>query len=147
MQEHQEGFEQIKAYLSAPLVMAPPSHGKPIKLYISASETTIGSMLTQDNESGVQKVVYYLNRTLTDTKTRYNSIEKLCLALYFSYTKLKYYLIPCEVFVISQVNIINICFLLQYYIIKSKNRCWLLQSFHSILSVPMWLRGMCWSIS
>ena len=36
--------------------------------------------------------------------------SKNCLALYFSYTKLKYYLIPYKVFVISQVNIIKYMF-------------------------------------
>ena len=90
--------------------MAPPMHGKPMKLYISASENTIGCMLAQDDENGIKRVVYYLNRTLVDAKTRYNPIEKLCLALHFSCTKLKYYLIPCEVFVISQFNVIKYMF-------------------------------------
>ena len=87
--------------------MAPPRHGKPMKLYISASESMIGSMLAQDDENGVKRVVYYLSQTLVDVETRYSPIEKLCLALYFSCTKLKYYLISCDVFVISQVNVIK----------------------------------------
>ena len=56
--EHQEAFNQIKKYLPFPLIMAPPRHGKPVKLYISASETTIGSMLVQDDDYGVERVVY-----------------------------------------------------------------------------------------
>ena len=107
-----------------------------MKLYISASETTIGSMLAQDDEYGVERVVYYLSRTLTDTKTRYSSMEKLCLALYFSCTKLKYYLISCAIFVISQVNLLNKCFLPYCCTIKSESGCWHLQSFQSILSLP-----------
>ena len=74
-QEHQEAFEQIKAYLSVLPIMAPPRQGKPMKLYISASKTTIGSMLAQDDENGVERVVYYLSQTLVDTETRYNPIE------------------------------------------------------------------------
>ena len=35
------------------------------------------------------------------------SIEKLCLALYFFYLKLEYYLIPSEVCVISQTDVIK----------------------------------------
>ena len=41
--------------------MAPPRHGQPMKLYISASGSTIGNMLAQDDENGAEKVVYYLS--------------------------------------------------------------------------------------
>ena len=54
--------------------------------------------------------MYYLSQTLVDVETRYSLVEKLCLALYFSCTKLKYYLIPCMVFVIFQVNVIKYMF-------------------------------------
>ena len=67
-------------------------------------------MLAQDDEDGIERVVYYLCRTLIDAKTRYNLIEKLCLASYFSCTKLKHYLIPCDVFIISQINVIKYMF-------------------------------------
>ena len=52
--------------------MAPPRHGKPMKLYISASETKIGSMLAQDDKNGVKRVMYYLSRTLVDAETRHS---------------------------------------------------------------------------
>ena len=81
-----------------------------MKLYTSASKTTIGSMLAQDDEGGIEKVVYYLSQTLVDAETRYSLIENMWLGLYFSYTKLKYYLIPCDVFVISQINVIKYMF-------------------------------------
>ncbi|KAM1281988.1 hypothetical protein ACFX2H_022403 [Malus domestica] len=35
---HQEAFDKIKAYLTSPLMFLPPQRGKPLKLYISASE-------------------------------------------------------------------------------------------------------------
>ena len=103
--------------------MAPPRHSKPMKLYISISETTIGSMLALDDEHGVESVVYYLSRTLVDAETRYSLIEKLCLALYFSYTKLKYYLIPCEVS-ISQFNVIRYIF--SFSMLHNQVRKWML---------------------
>ena len=83
---------------------------KSMKVYISASETTIGSMLAQDDEDRVERVIYYLSRALIDAEIKYSSIEKLCLALYFSCMKLKHYLIPCEIFVISQFNVIKYMF-------------------------------------
>ena len=72
------------------LILTPPCEKKPMRLYISSSELTIGSMLAQEDDNGVERAIYYLSRVLNDAETRYNAIEKLCLCLYFSCTKLKY---------------------------------------------------------
>jgi len=42
------------------------------------------SMSAQQDENGVEGVIYYLSRVLNDTKTRYSPVENLCLSLYFS---------------------------------------------------------------
>lgn len=44
--KHQHAFEQIKRYLTNPPVLMPPKSGRPLKLYLSATDNTIGSMLT-----------------------------------------------------------------------------------------------------
>jgi len=54
-----------------------------MRLYISTYDSTIGSMLAREDENGIERVIYYLSRVLNDAETRYNSIEKLCLYLYF----------------------------------------------------------------
>ncbi|KAM2252491.1 hypothetical protein ACFX1S_007000 [Malus domestica] len=81
---HQKAFDSIKAYLTSPPMLVPPQRGKPLKLYISASEKSIGSLLAQNNEGENEQAVYYLSRILTEVETRYSLIEKLCLALYFT---------------------------------------------------------------
>nr|XP_028945273.1 uncharacterized protein LOC114819794 [Malus domestica] len=81
---HQQAFDSIKAYLTSPPVLVPPQRGKPLKLYIFASEKSIGSLLAQNNEGGKEQAVYYLSRILTEVETRYSPIERLCLALYFT---------------------------------------------------------------
>nr|XP_028965046.1 uncharacterized protein LOC114827424 [Malus domestica] len=63
---HQQAFDSIKAYLTSPPVLVPPQMGKPLKLYISASEKSIGSLLAQNNEGGKEQAVYYLSRILTE---------------------------------------------------------------------------------
>src|SRR4051812_44385770 len=78
-QEHQQEFDQIKAYLTKPPILLPPNRTKSMKLYIAASGLTIGSMLAQEDDNGVERAIYYLSRTLVDAETRYNDIEKLCL--------------------------------------------------------------------
>ncbi|WJX27585.1 hypothetical protein P8452_16392 [Trifolium repens] len=57
--DQQKAFDDIKAYLSNPPTLMPPIRNKEMKLYISASDTTIGSMLAQEDENGVEKAIYY----------------------------------------------------------------------------------------
>ncbi|XP_024156032.1 uncharacterized protein LOC112164019 [Rosa chinensis] len=76
--KHQEAFDKIKAYLASPPVLVPPRAGFPLKLYISADEASIGSLLAQDDEKGVEHAIFYLSRMLTDCEIRYTPMEKLC---------------------------------------------------------------------
>ncbi|XP_070677980.1 uncharacterized protein [Malus domestica] len=104
---HQEAFDGIKAYLTSPPVLVPPQRGKPLKLYISASDKSIGSLLAQNNEGGKEQAVYYLSRILTEVETRYSPVERLCLALYFTANKLRHYMLPCHVHIIAKTDVIK----------------------------------------
>ncbi|KAM1231105.1 hypothetical protein TB2_041121 [Malus domestica] len=104
---HQQAFDIIKAYLTSPPVLVPPQRGKPLKLYISASEKSIGSLLAQNNEGGKEQAVYYLSRILTEVETRYSPVERLCLALYFTASKLRHYMLPCHVHIITKTDVIK----------------------------------------
>ena len=42
-----------------------------------------------------------------DPETRYSPVEKLCLCLYFSCTKLRHYLVLAECTVVSKANVIK----------------------------------------
>ena len=59
--EHQQSFNKIKECLANPPVMISPVARRPLKLYISAYDSIIGSMLAQEDEQGNEKVVYYLS--------------------------------------------------------------------------------------
>ena len=59
----------MKEYLTKPPILLPPSMNKNMRLYIAASESTIGSMLAQEDDSGVERPIYYLIRILTDAET------------------------------------------------------------------------------
>jgi hypothetical protein len=78
-----------------------------MKLYIATSENTMGSMLSQEDENGVERAIYYLSRVLNDAETWYHHSEKLCLCLYFSCTKLKHYIKSFDVCVYSHFDIIK----------------------------------------
>ena len=61
---------------------------------------------------------------LNDVETRDNPIEKLSLALYFSYTKLKYYLVSIDVYVISMMDVIK--YMLSSLILYGRVGKWML---------------------
>ncbi|CAL8989484.1 unnamed protein product [Prunus brigantina] len=105
--EHQAAFDDIKKYLSQPPVLMPPKRGKPLRLYISASESSIGCLLAQNNEFEREQAVHYLSRTLNVAELNYSPVEKLCLALYFAATKLRHYMLPSVVQIISKTDLIK----------------------------------------
>ncbi|XP_059669178.1 uncharacterized protein LOC132314320 [Cornus florida] len=106
-ESYQKAFDKIKEYLANPPVVMPLRKKWPLKLYLSAAEESIGSMLAQDNEHGKEQAVYYLSRVLTDVECRYSSIEKLCLSLYYSAMKLRVYMRPADVSILCQTNVIK----------------------------------------
>jgi len=106
-QDYQKANDAIKDYLTKPPNLLPPIWNKSMKLYISASDSTIGSMLAQQDENGIEIVIYYLSRVLNDVETRYSPVEKLCLCLYFSCSKLKQYIKPVVVYVYSHFDVIK----------------------------------------
>ncbi|XP_057793051.1 uncharacterized protein LOC131009656 [Salvia miltiorrhiza] len=97
-------FNNIKAYLMKPPVLAAPVIGRPLILYIAAQERSMDALLAQDNESGKENALYYLSRTMTPNELNYSPIEKLCLALIFSIQKLKHYFQAHTVRLISKAN-------------------------------------------
>ncbi|CAL2228343.1 unnamed protein product [Prunus armeniaca] len=106
-EHHQQAFEEIKHYLSNPPILSPPKRGRPLKLYVSASEVSIGSLLVQDNKEGKEQAVYYLSRTLTEVERKYFAIERLCLALYFTVVKLRHYMLPYTIYIIAKTDLIK----------------------------------------
>jgi hypothetical protein len=73
---------------------------------LSVGDTSIASVVVQVND-GKEKFVFYLNSRMLDTETRYPEIEKLCLYLFFTYTKLHHILLSTEVIVICKSDIIK----------------------------------------
>ena len=78
----------------------------PVELYLSAVERVIGSALIQEFE-GKERVIYFISRRLLDAETRYSPVERLCLCLYFSCTKLRHYLLSAECVVVRKDDVIK----------------------------------------
>ncbi|KAM2783704.1 hypothetical protein COP1_013155 [Malus domestica] len=56
--EHQEAFTQIKVFLTTPPVLVPHQRDKPLKLYISTAEESIGCLFAQDNDAGREQASF-----------------------------------------------------------------------------------------
>ena len=56
----QEAFEKIKSYLMKPTILVPPVPEKPLLLYLTTTDTTIGALLAQYlEEFRKENAVYY----------------------------------------------------------------------------------------
>jgi hypothetical protein len=98
----------------------PPQDNKPSKLYLLPNEHAIGSALVQEFE-GKERVVYFVSRRLLDAETRYSAVERLCLCLYFSCTKLRPYLLTAECTMVCKDDVVK--YMLSLPILKkSKDR-------------------------
>ena len=65
----------------------PPIFGKPLILYISVIETSLGILLAQEDNNNKDQAIYYLSRTLISYEMNYSIIEKSYLAVIFSFEK------------------------------------------------------------
>ena len=72
----QKAFEDIKAYLTEPPVLASPVAEKLFLLYVRAIDHSLGTLLTQKNDKSVEQAIYYLSRTLIGVESCYNPVEK-----------------------------------------------------------------------
>jgi hypothetical protein len=104
--ERQQAFEDINEYLSKPPVLVPPQQGKPFHVYLSVGDTSIASVIVQVHD-GKERVVFYLSRRMLDAETRYPEIEKLCLCLFFTCTKLRHIMLSAETIVICKSDVIK----------------------------------------
>ena len=88
--ECEHAFQQLKLYLSSPLLLSKALTGDPLILYLTVSTTTMSSVLLREDRN-VEQPIYYVTCAMVDADTRYSEIEKLALALVVSYRKLRPY--------------------------------------------------------
>jgi hypothetical protein len=104
--EQQQAFEEIKEYLSRPPVLVPPQQDRPFYVYLSVGDTSITSVVIQVHDNK-ERVVSYLSRRMLDTEIRYPDVEKLCLCLFFTCTKLRHILLSAEIIIICKSDVIK----------------------------------------
>jgi hypothetical protein len=76
------------------------------QLYIIADDGVIGAVLMQVID-GKEHIVTYLSWWLINAETRYSFIEKLCLSLFYVYSKLQHYMLSSTCIVACQADVIK----------------------------------------
>jgi hypothetical protein len=87
-------------------VLVPPQRDRPFYIYLSVGDTSIALEVVQVYDSK-ENVVFYLSKRMLNTETRYHEVEKLCLCLFFTSTKLQHILLFAEIIVICKSDIIK----------------------------------------
>ena len=109
--ECQIAFDKIKEYLQEPHVLLPPVEGRPLILYLTVLESSMGCVLGQHNESGRKEdVVSYLGKQFTDYETRYSLLEKTCWALAWVARWKRQYMMTHTTLLISKMDPIKYIF-------------------------------------
>ena len=62
-EDFQKAFDSIKEYLSEPLILSPPVEGRPLIMYLTVLDGSMGCVLGQQDESGKKEyAIYYLSK-------------------------------------------------------------------------------------
>ena len=73
----QKAFEKIKQYLMNPPVLVPPVPGRPLILYMTVLDDSMGYVLGQHDESGRrERAIYYLSKKFTACEMNYSLLER-----------------------------------------------------------------------
>ena len=103
-------FENIKESLLSPPVLVPPTPGRPLLLYLSVSDMTLGCMLAQLDDSRKKRAIYYLSKRMLEYEFKYIMIEHLCLALVWATRRLRHYVIEYSILLVSRLDLLRYLF-------------------------------------
>jgi hypothetical protein len=104
--EAEEALTKLKATLSKPPILVPPTMGEPLLLYAAATTQVVSAVIVVERaEEGhtllIQRPVYFISEVLSETKVRYPQIQKLLYAIVLTRRKLRHYFEGHPVTVVS----------------------------------------------
>ena len=98
---HQQTLDVLKIALTNAPILTLPRLGYPFRLYCDASTRAIGSILTQLGKDGKERIILFLSHILPPAKRSWciHTIE--AFSVYYSFKKLKHWLMAADVTVFS----------------------------------------------
>ena len=95
-------FQLLKEYLSQSPIMSRPKVDEVLFAYIAVASHTVSLVLVRVN-SGGQRSVYYVSKSLHEAEVRYLPLENAILAIMHSTCKLPQYFQSHSVIVLTQL--------------------------------------------
>jgi hypothetical protein len=94
--EADQALTQLKDFLSKPLVLTAPRKGEQLLLYLAATTHVVSTaIIVERQEDGhaytVQRPVYFVSEVLSESKTRYQPVQKLLYAVLITSRKRRHY--------------------------------------------------------
>ena len=83
-------FQQLKEYLSRPPIMSSPEADEVLFAYIVMASHAVSLVLIRV-DNGIQRLVYYVSKSLHEAEVRYLPLEKAILAVVHATRKLPHY--------------------------------------------------------
>ena len=83
-------FQQLKDYLARPLIMSSPKPDEVLFAYIAVALYAVSLVLIRV-DYGVQRLVYYMSKSLHEAEVRYLPLEKAIMAVVLGTRKLPHY--------------------------------------------------------
>ena len=76
-----DAFQKLKMILTNPPVLLAPDFSREFIVAVDCSDIGMGSVLLQQDDSGLERPVSYFSKKLSPAQRKYSTIEKECLAL------------------------------------------------------------------
>ena len=95
-------FQQLKEYLSRPPIMSRPKVDEVLFAYIVVASYAMSLVLVRV-DSGVQRPIYYVSKSLHEVEVCYLLLEKAILALVHAMRKLPHYFQSHTVVILTQL--------------------------------------------
>ena len=101
-EECAKAFQQLKDYLAWPPIMSSPKPDEVLFAYIVVAPYAVSLVLIRV-DNGIQRLVYYVSKSLHEAEVRYLPLEKAILAVVLGTRKLPHYFQAHTVIVLTQL--------------------------------------------
>ena len=88
-----KAFNKLKNRLSIASILIPLDWNKPFEVHVDASNFAIGSILSQKNDEGHDRPIYFSSRQLSVAEKNYSVTEREGLGMVYSVQKYRHYLL------------------------------------------------------
>ena len=106
-------FQQLKEYLSRPPIMSSPEADEVLFTYIAMAPHAVSLVLIRI-DSGIQRPVYYVSKSLHEADVHYLPLKKVILAVVHTTRKLSHYFQVHMVVILTQLPLKSVLWSADY---------------------------------